>query len=364
MPLREHSIMSQRLEFVARVQALRPLRPQPPSARQPAPDAACGGSARGGTQATPPCLGGRKLARRLRDLGHTDVPAPSTVTAILRRHGLLDGPRAGELRAFTRFEHERPNQLWQMDFKGHVPCGVHRCHPLTVLDDCSRYNVTLAACPDERTATVRGRLEQAFRLHGLPERIAVDNGPPWGWGPGQRYTPLTVWLLRLGVRVSHSRPYHPQTLGKDERFHRTLREEALVEPLADLASAQRRFDHWREVYNRERPHEALDGEVPAARYRPSERLYPETLPPIEYGPDDLVRKVGARGITALLGRAVRLPKAFRGEYVAFRPSESDGRFTVYFATIPIAEVDLTVDFTTPSQPVRYLPEHPSDISLV
>jgi len=117
-----------------------------------------------------PAWGGRKLARRLQDLGHADALAPSTVTAILRRHGLLDGPGAGGARAFTRFEHATPNDLWQMDFKGHVACGETRCHPLTVLDDHSRYNVALRACLDERTATVRDSLITAFRTHGLPVR--------------------------------------------------------------------------------------------------------------------------------------------------------------------------------------------------
>ena len=101
-----------------------------------------------------PRWGGRKLAARLRMLGHPDVPAPSTITAILRRHGLLDPAHAGKPRDWRRFEHDAPNDLWQMDFKGHVPCGAGRCHPLTVLDDHSRYSLTLAACSNERTNTV------------------------------------------------------------------------------------------------------------------------------------------------------------------------------------------------------------------
>lgn len=288
-----------------------------------------------------PAWGGRKLSRRLRDLGQTDALAPSTVTAILRRHGLLDGPGAGAPRAFTRFEHTAPNDLWQMDFKGHVACGEARCHPLTVLDDHSRYNVVLRACPDERMATVRDSLIDAFRTYGLPARIAVDNGSPWGDREGSPYTPLGVWLLRLGVPVSHSRPYHPQTLGKDERFHQTLKREALQHPLLDLAEGQRRFDAWRVVYNQQRPHEALCGDVPATRYRPSERVYPQTPPPLPYLPGDLVRRVQSKGYTQLLGRTVRLPKAFRGHSVAFRPTDVDGHYAVVYATFHFAEVDLT-----------------------
>ena len=166
-----------------------------------------------------PCWGGRKIARRLVDLGETDVPAPSTVTAILQRHGVALG-QAGTLAAFQRFERSRPNELWQMDFKGHFAFAQGRCHPLTVLDDCSRFNLCLAACGNEQGETVQGHLRAAFRRYGLPEWIIVDNGSPWGDGPNTPYTPLGVWFLRLGIGLSHSRPYHPQTLGKD--FHRTL----------------------------------------------------------------------------------------------------------------------------------------------
>lgn len=310
-----------------------------------------------------PTWGGRKLARRLRDLGHQAVPSPSTVTAILRRHDLLSG-RAGAPRAYTRFEHAEPNALWQLDFKGHVPCADGRCHPLTALDDHSRFDLVLAACADERTRTVHDALVAAFRVYGLPERMAMDNGSPWGSGPGEPFTPLGVWLLRLGVRISHSRPYHPQTLGKEERFHRTLKAELLGVPLLDLASAQALFDRWRHVYNHERPHEALGGDVPASRYRPSLRAYPETLPPLEYASGDLVRRVQSKGVTHLLGRLVSLPKAFRGYPVAFRPTDRDGCFTVHFATVQIAEVDLTVTPRGQLSPVRHVPEHPSDMSPV
>jgi len=307
-----------------------------------------------------PTWGGRKLARRLRDQGLQGVPAPSTVAAILRRHGLLDGPGADEPRAFIRFEHEHPNDLWQMDFKGHVPCGDGRCHPLTVLDDHSRYNVVLRACADERTDTVREALTAAFREHGLPRRIACDNGAPWGNGPGDRYTPLVVWLLRLGVTVSHSRPYHPQTLGKEERFHRTLKAEVLRTPLEDLADGEARFVRWRAVYNHERPHEALGGDVPASRYYPSLRRYPDRLPEPTYQPGDLVRKVQMGGALSVHGHTVRIPRAFRGQSVALRPTEDDGRFAVLFATVQIAEVDLT----SSPRGVSHVPEHMAPISPV
>jgi transposase InsO family protein len=287
-----------------------------------------------------PRWGGRKIARRLRDLGHADVPAPSTVTAILRRHGVALEP-PGAATAFRRFERAWPNELWQMDFKGHFALARGRCHPLTVLDDCSRFNLCLAACGDERGETVRGHLRTAFRRYGLPQWIITDNGSPWGDGPGTPYTPLGVWLMRLGIGISHSRPYHPQTLGKDERFHRTLKAELLGgPPFDDLQRCQRAFDGWRLVYNCQRPHEALDMNVPAVRYLPSSRPFPETLPSIEYAPDHLVRRVQQQGWISFRGTPFRLPKAFAGYPVGLVPTDTDGTWNVIFASRHIAVINL------------------------
>jgi transposase InsO family protein len=290
-----------------------------------------------------PAWGGRKLRRRLLDLGTPAVPAASTITAVLRRHGrLAPGPAPGA--PFTRFEHDAPNRLWQVDFKGHFATACGRCHPLTVLDDHSRFALGLVACGDERDGTVRGHLTALFRRYGLPERVLCDNGPPWGTaGSGRRYSGLGVWLLRLGVAVSHGRPAHPQTQGKDERFHRTLKAEVVQgRAFADLADCQRRFDPWREVYNHQRPHEALGLAVPASRYRPSPRAFPEALPAWEYGPADAVRKVACDGTISFKGRPFDLGKAFRGERVAVRPAAEDGVFGVYFGVHRVAQADLRV----------------------
>ena len=288
-----------------------------------------------------PTWGGRKLRRRLADLGLDRVPAASTISGILRRHGLIDPDEALGHRAFERFEHERPNALWQMDFKGHFAHASGRCHPLTVLDDHSRFAVCLAACADEQTETVQGQLTARFQRYGLPERINVDNGSPWGEGPGYHFTLLTVWLARLGIRVSHSRPYHPQTNGKDERFHRTLKADVLQgRTFADLGQCQAAFDRWRTLYNTERPHEAIGMAVPASRYQPSPRPFPERLPEPEYYPDDIVRKVQKGGDVHFKGRTFELPKALLGQHVGFRPTQIDGLWDVFFAANLIAQVDL------------------------
>jgi transposase InsO family protein len=290
-----------------------------------------------------PAWGGRKLRGRLIALGRAAVPAASTITAVLRRHGRL-APGPAQAAAFVRFEHDAPNRLWQMDFKGHFPTASGRCHPRTVLDDHSRFALGLMACGDEQDGTVRGHLTALVRRSGLPERVLCDHGPPWGTaGSGQRYSALGVWLLRLGVAVSHGRPRHPQTQGKDERSHRTLKAEVIQgRTFADLEACQRRFDPWREVYNHERPHEALGLAVPASRYRQSGRPFPEALPVWEYGPTDAVRKVACDGTISFKGRPFDLGKAFRGEHVAVRPTTEDGVFGVYFGVHQVAQADLRV----------------------
>jgi transposase InsO family protein len=290
-----------------------------------------------------PAWGGRKLRSRLAVLGQTDLPSPSTITDILRRHGRLNETESEKHTAWKRFEHEAPNQLWQMDFKGHFAIGDGRCHPLTVLDDHSRYSLRLEACANQQGDTVQTKLTGAFRRYGLPERMTMDNGSPWGSDAEHPYTPLTAWLIRLGIRVSHSRPYHPQTQGKDERFHRTLNAEVLKGYVFhDLDHCQRRFDEWRAVYNLERPHEAIGMKVPASRYRPSDRVFPETLPMIEYGPGDIVRKVQAKGEIQYRGLVFKVGKAFRGYPIALRPTTEDGRMQVYFCQQCIAQIDLRI----------------------
>ncbi len=275
-------------------------------------------------------------------MGHTDLPSPSSVGRILRRHHRIHPEESVKHTPWQRFEHEAPNRLWQMEFKGYFTLqDGQRCHPLTVLDDHSRFALCLGACGNQQGLTVQAKLRQVFRRYGLPQRMPMDNGSPWCSDTEHPYTRLTVWLMRLGIRVSHSRPYHPQTQGKDERFHRTLNVEVLQgRQFRDIPHCQSHFDEWRDLYNQERPHQALSMAVPASRYRVSAVAFPEHLPDIEYGPDDQVRRVQQQGKLHFEGRTLKVSKAFVGQPVALRPTGCEGQYDVYFCYQKIAHFDL------------------------
>ena len=172
--------------------------------------------------------------------------------------------------------------------------------------------------------------------------MLMDNGAPWGDHFDHPYTPLTVWLLRLDIVVSHSRAYHPQTMGKDERFHRTLNAELITRHrFVDLAHAQSIFDPWRELYNARRPHQALNLQPPASRYRMSTRAFPERLPEPQYPPGVQTRIVQQQGKLSYRGHDYRVPKAFRRQRVALHPSEQqDGIVDGFFFRQRIAQLNV------------------------
>jgi transposase InsO family protein len=286
-----------------------------------------------------PVWGPRKL-KAVYDDGHW--PALSTIAAVLRRHGCIHPSASAQHRPMLRFEHPVPNGLWQMDFKGDwcLPDG-RRCYPLTVLDDHSRFLLTLHACSDQTTESVQAALEATFRCYGLPERMLMDNGPPWSDGAQSLYTRLKVWLLLLDIPVTHGRPSHPQTQGKDERLHRTLKEELLVYQQADsLRGWQQHFDRWRHQYNTVRPHQALGDVPPCTRYRPSVRRFPETLPVPAYAPPLQVRRVDTHGRISFRHWQLKVGKAFARQRVGVLvDATDDGQLEVYFGRFCIRTFD-------------------------
>jgi transposase InsO family protein len=285
-----------------------------------------------------PAWGGRKLHHALARQGMVPPPAPSTITAIRRRHHLLSV--VPPPRDFVRFAHAAPNDLWQVDFMGHRPLAQGRVHPLTLLDDHSRFALTVTACGDEQQRTVKDRLTTLFRRYGLPHILLSDNGAPWSTAGMGGLTTWEAWWLRLGVEVWHGRPRHPQTQGKVERFHRTIAAEVFARrQFADLATTQLAFARFRASYNHERPHEALAYTVPASRYQPSPRPFPEAVPEITYGPDDAVRIVTVHGSIQWQRQRQFVSRGLVGQPVAVRPSREDGRWEVYFCHRQVATID-------------------------
>jgi transposase InsO family protein len=301
--------------------------------------------------------GARKIAWILSHEQSINV-APSTVNSILRRHGCISDSASLAAKPWQRFEHEAPNDLWQIDFKGHFALSQSpiRCHALTAIDDHSRYNIVLKALAQETRVGVQSALVEAFERYGLPQRINADNGPPWGShvrqddathqkgykGQRRALTQLGVWLIRLGVELSHSRPRHPQTNGKDERFHRTLNAEVIARKhLVDMAHTQQEFDVWRQIYNHRRPHEAIQMQTPSQRYHVSQRIYSPLLAPIEYQNGDWVRKVDQEGRISFKGHDIRVGKALYGNPIAIRANPTSKQdWDIYFCFTRIGSLHL------------------------
>jgi transposase InsO family protein len=290
-----------------------------------------------------PAWGGRKIRARLLALGKEHVPAASTITSILHRHGRITPEASSSNKPWQRFERATANELWQMDFKGEFRMTDGGwCYPLTLLDDHSRFSLGLRACKNQRGTTVRGHLEEIFGRYGLPEAMLMDNGTPWA-APNSPlgHTKLSLWLMRLDIRVIRGRPYHPQTQGKEERFHRTLKTELLQDRhFDDLPHTQDRFDPWREMYNFERPHEALGLEVPASRYEASRRSFPKVLRPVQYDRGAELRKVNRVGLFSFRGRQYKISEAFSGERIRLK-QVSTSLWRIEYGRIPVGELDLS-----------------------
>lgn len=289
-----------------------------------------------------PAWAGEKIGRYLQNKGYSELPSEKTINRVLKRNGLILPEESEKHTPWKRFEHENPNDLWQMDFKGHFAMQENgRCHPLTLLDDHSRFSLLIKACENQRGITVQNALTRTFLDYGLPIRMTMDNGSPWGSNYRFRYTALSAWLIRLGIYVTYSRPYHPQTQGKLERFHRTLKTELLNRySFEGLKQAQEGFDWWRKIYNEERPHAAINHDVPSARYQSSTRIFSDQLPTIEYEKDMIVRKVQKEGWIHYNGKLYKVGVGFHGYPVGLKESLDDGIYEVYFCKQRIGNIDL------------------------
>ena len=276
--------------------------------------------------------------RKLRHLAITkglftkeELPSVSTFGRILVRNNCEVIKSIKSKPASIRFERKTPNDLWQMDFKGSFMTDSSRCHPLTIIDDHSRYSIELHAYNDEKKESVKTSLIKRFKEFGLPRQINVDNGSPWGIPALKGITHLEVWLLKHGVRLSHSAPRHPQTNGKNERFHRTLKLEVLHERrYKNNREIQKAFDVFRHQYNYIRPHDSLDGEAPFVRYQISSRRYMTNGLGFEYPEGEIVRRVSDRSTIQFKGSSFFIGGGLKGEGVAIKETAEPGKFAIFF----------------------------------
>lgn len=279
-------------------------------------------------------------AKKLRVLlGEEEIVLPvRTIHRILERNDLLNeevhGPAPGH------FQRSEPNELWQMDSKGKYPLEDGECHPLSILDDHSRYVVGLYALPALDGARAHGCLVETFRQYGLPQAMLMDRGSMWwtafnGWG----LTWLSVQLIEQGIRLLYGRVCHPQTQGKVERFHRTLGTELRHR------GVPRRFGEWsaalsavRSSYNERRPHEALGMQRPAQRYQPSRRSYAERVKEWEYPNGSDVRRLNSQGMLTERRERWFVCGALADQRV--RVERFEGKLLVSYRHMYIREVDL------------------------
>jgi transposase InsO family protein len=260
--------------------------------------------------------GGEKLVALLAAEGI--AVAARTIDRIIAREGLTrtDVAPAAARRRFTR---AAPNDLWQMDAKGHYPLGPgRRCHPLSIVDDHSRFAVGLYALATLHAANVRAALIECFQRYGVPVAMLMDHGTPW-WATRNAagLSTLSVFLMKQGIRLTHSRVRHPQTQGKVERFHRTLGERMRWWGVpTDLPGFERAFAEFRDEYNEVRPHEALGQEPPALHFRRSGRAYVATPPSWVYPTGSEVQRVDDNAMITYRGRRFFIGEGLIGERVA------------------------------------------------
>ena len=289
-----------------------------------------------------PSWGGKKLLALVhkRHRGW-DLPHRSTVCDILQRHGMV--PKKRNRR---RIGHPgkpsslilAPNDLWSADYKGQFKTGDGLyCYPLTVTDGFSRYLLGCQGLGSTAVAQAKPVFTELFREFGLPKRIRTDNGVPFATNTLARLSKLSAWWVRLGILPELIEPGKPQQNGRHERMHRTLKAEATRPAAGSLAAQQRKFNRFREEFNHERPHEALDQQTPASCYRASAREMPSKLPPLEYPDRFEVRYVSANGGIRWKRDWVNVSIVCVGEYVGLEEID-DGIWNVYFGPLKLGRL--------------------------
>ena len=287
-------------------------------------------------------FGSKKILQRLRE-EHPEIDWPhrSTVDALFDRAGLVEKRRRRTVKKVTPFQRpypaRQPGELWTADFKGQFRLGNGRyCYPLTVADQVSRFVIVAHGLPDVRLEPTWRRIERALREYGLPEAFHTDNGSPFGHG-NSRLSTMSVRLMKLGIAPVFSRPGKPQDNATHERMHRTLKEFATIPAANSFASQQKKLDEFRQMFNHERPHEALEMKRPASVFRGGLRSFPKRPPTIEYERYLEVRRVSGQGAIKWSNEAIFISQGLAGERIAIKSIDYDIH-EVYFASFLIGRL--------------------------
>ena len=286
-----------------------------------------------------PGWGARTIHRVLTNQGYASLPCVKTVNNILSRNGCIDPVESQKRTPIQRFAREHSNDMWQTDFKGEFRMNNgNYCYPLDIIDDCTRFAIRVI--PFESTANVViPSFQAAFREFGMPNSVLSDNGAQFAGfrhGIGQ----FEKFLMNLDILPIHGRIKHPQTQGKIERFHRTMKDELLrFRTFDNLDNADDALQEWRRKYNNVRPHEALNMLCPAEVYVRSGREYPEKIEPYEYGSEYRVIKVNSWGYVRFAHYQVYISETMIDELIGFRHSDDGNAFIACYRNFKIAEFD-------------------------
>ena len=269
------------------------------------------------------------------------LPAPSTVSELLKREGLVK-PR-GRRRHSTPYgapfvTATAPNELWSADFKGHFRLGNGQvCYPLTLSDQASRFFLCCEALSRPTYAQTRPHVEEAFREYGLPYAIRTDNGEPFASTGLGGLSRLSLWWIKLGIIPERIRPGRPQQNARHERLHGTLKRGCRVQ--TNLKQQQHAFDRFCYIYNNERSHQSLGRhQTPAMHYEATSRAYPEHVPELTYPDGYAVKRVQPSGSMKWAGREWYVAGLLRGEFIGLKPIE-DGVWIIFVGPVAVGRLD-------------------------
>ena len=284
-----------------------------------------------------PGFGAKKIHAILEKQGIPDLPCVKTVNNILNRHGLILPEESLKHKPYVRFERDKCNDLWQTDFKGEFKTADGSyCYPLDIIDDHSRFLIKISAFKNTQNVVI-STFREAFCEFGMPRSVLSDNGVQFA-GFRQSCTKFEKWLMDHDVLPIHGRIKHPQTQGKIERFHRSMKSELLNHVLFDdVADAQRQLREWGKRYNEVRPHEALGMRCPAEVYSPSDRTYHDTVAPFDYDPAYHLIKVNTWGYVRFAHFQIYLSETFVNDYIQFRENPNGESFFACYRNFIIAE---------------------------